>query len=217
MGGQLQLNALPAPPPLSVGLTINDAGGVDSTSGLASVSGSIICSRPVVVSISGQLKQDHAQSSLTGKFGFVVACDGATDWTTTVVTAPGVFQGRAANLFVAGRASVSATATAVDQDLGDRVAVQQRGYAYRAAWRPAVAATLLPLVHERVRVCRRATEAAGRCNSHKYTSSWPRWWYQWFNMTVRTNAPRGMAIKSRPAFISRHVFPIAASSTSRRP
>ena len=121
MGGRLQLNALPAPPPLSVGLTINDAGGVDPTTGLASVRGSIICSRPVVVSISGQLKQDHAQSSLTGKFGFVVACDGTTDWATTVVTAPGVFQGRAADLFVAGRASVSATATAVDQDTGETV------------------------------------------------------------------------------------------------
>ena len=49
MGGRLQLNALPAPPPLGVGLTINDAGSVDPTTGLASVSGSIFCSRPVVV------------------------------------------------------------------------------------------------------------------------------------------------------------------------
>ena len=120
-GGRLQLNAVPAPPPLGVGLTINDAGGVDPTTGLATVHGSITCSRPVVVSISGQLKQDHAQSSLTGKFGLVVACDGTTDWTTAVVTVPGVFHGRAADLFVAGRASVSATAIAVDQDTGETV------------------------------------------------------------------------------------------------
>jgi hypothetical protein len=121
VGGRLQLNALPAPPPLAVGLTIDNVGGVDPTTGLATVNGSVTCSRPVLVSISGQLKQDHAQSSLTGKFGFVVACDGTTDWATAVVTAPGVFQGRAADLFVAGRASVSATATALDQDTGETV------------------------------------------------------------------------------------------------
>jgi|SRR5215204_1062383 len=120
-GGRLQLNALPAPPPLGVGLAINDTGAVDPATGLAAVTGSITCSRPVLVSISGQLKQDHAQSSLTGKFGLVVACDGTTDWSAVVVTAPGVFQGRAADLFVAGRASVSATATALDQDTGETV------------------------------------------------------------------------------------------------
>ena len=119
--GRLQLNLVEAPPPLQVGLAITETGGVDPTTGRAVVGGSITCSRPVVVSISGQLKQDHAQSSLTGQFALVVACDGTTDWTTAVVTTPGLFQGRAADLFVAGRADVSATATALDEDTGEKV------------------------------------------------------------------------------------------------
>jgi hypothetical protein len=119
--GRLQLNLVEAPPALQVGLAVTETGGVDPTTGRAIVGGSIICSRPVVVSISGQLKQDHAQSSLTGRFALAVACDGTTDWTATVLTTPGVFQGRAADLFVAGRADVSATATALDEDTGEKV------------------------------------------------------------------------------------------------
>jgi hypothetical protein len=118
-GGHLVLNLLPAPPPLSIGLTVAGFGGVDPTTGQLTVTGSITCSRPVLVSISGQLKQDHAQSSLTGQFAFVVPCDDTTDWMATVVIAPTVFEGRAADLFVAGRADVTASATALDQDTGE--------------------------------------------------------------------------------------------------
>jgi hypothetical protein len=75
----------------------------------------------VLVSISGQLKQDHGQSSLTGQFALVVPCDGTTDWTSAVVTAPALFQGRAADLFVAGRATITASAVALDEDTGEHV------------------------------------------------------------------------------------------------
>ncbi|HET7696107.1 MAG TPA: putative Ig domain-containing protein [Vicinamibacterales bacterium] len=119
--GRLQLNLLQAPPPLTIALALTESGGVDPTTGQAVVGGSITCSRPLLVSISGQLKQDHAQSSLTGRFALVVACDGTTDWTAAVVTSPGVFQGRAADLFVAGRAHVTATAEALDEDTGEKV------------------------------------------------------------------------------------------------
>jgi hypothetical protein len=70
--------------------------------------------------ISGQLKQDHAQESLTGQFAFVISCDGTTDWTATVLIAPTLFEGRAADLFVAGRADITASASALDQDTGGR-------------------------------------------------------------------------------------------------
>jgi hypothetical protein len=119
--GRLQLNLLEAPPALQVGLAITGTGGIDPTTGRAIIGGSITCSRPVVVSISGQLKQDHGQSSLTGQFALVVACDGTTDWATAVVTTPALFRGRAADLFVAGRADVSSTATALDEDTGEKV------------------------------------------------------------------------------------------------
>jgi hypothetical protein len=119
-GGHLVLNLLPAPPPLGIGLAIAESGGVDPTTGQVIVTGSITCSRPVLVSISGQLKQDHAQSSLTGQFAFVVACNGTTDWMATVLIAPTLFDGRAADLFVAGRANITASASALDQETGEQ-------------------------------------------------------------------------------------------------
>jgi len=119
--GRLQLNVLEAPPALGVGLAIHETARVDPTTGQAILTGTLTCSRAVLASISGQLKQEHAQSSLVGQFALVVPCDGTTDWTATVVTAPALFQGRAANLFVAGRASVTASASALDDDTGEKV------------------------------------------------------------------------------------------------
>ncbi len=119
--GRLQLNLLEAPPALTLGLAMTQTGGVDPTTGETAIAGSITCSRPVLVSISGQLKQDHAQSSLTGQFALVVPCDGTTDWMASVVSALALFQGRAARLFVAGPADVTATATALDEDTGESV------------------------------------------------------------------------------------------------
>ena len=119
-GGHLVLNALPAPPPLTIGLAVAEFGGVDPTTGQATITGSIVCSRPVLVSIAGELRQDHAQSPLTGQFAFVVPCDGTTDWSATVVNAPELFEGRAAALFVGGKATVTASASALDQDTGEK-------------------------------------------------------------------------------------------------
>lgn len=118
--GRLQLNLLPAPPPLSIGLAVAEGDAVDPTTGIATITGSITCSRPVLVSISGQLKQDHAQSSLIGQFALVVPCDGTTDWSAAIVTAPTLFQGRSADLFVGGPANVTASASALDQDTGEK-------------------------------------------------------------------------------------------------
>jgi len=119
-GGHLMLNVVPAPPPLSVGLAIAESGSVDPSTGQTAMIGSITCSRPVLVSISGQLKQNRGQSSLTGQFGLVVACDGTTDWQANVLIPPTLFNGRAVNLFVAGRADVTASALAVDPDTGEQ-------------------------------------------------------------------------------------------------
>lgn len=118
-GGQLVLNALEAPPPLSIGLTLDSFGGVDPTTGDVALIGSVVCSRPTLVTVSGQLKQDHADSALTGQFSLVAACDASTDWLASIVVPPTLFQGRAADLFVAGKATVTASAFAVDQDAGE--------------------------------------------------------------------------------------------------
>ena len=118
-GGQLVLNALQAPPPLSVGLTLDGFGGVDPPTGDVLLIGSVVCSRPILVTVSGQLKQDHGDSALTGQFSLVAACDASTDWLASIVVPPTLFQGRAADLFVAGKATVTASAVAVDQDAGE--------------------------------------------------------------------------------------------------
>ena len=118
-GGQLVLNALEAPPPLSIGLTLDGFGGVDPTTGDVSLIGGVVCSRPILVTVSGQVKQDHADAALTGQFSLVTACDATTDWLATIVVPPTLFQGRAADLFVAGKATVTASAFAVDQDAGE--------------------------------------------------------------------------------------------------
>jgi hypothetical protein len=119
-GGHLAINGLFAPPPLSIGLAISQKGVVDPTSGEVEVMGSITCSRPVLVNVSGQLKQNHAQSALTGNFAFIVPCDGTTDWTASIIVSPSLFHGRAADLFVAGHADVIASANAIDQDTGEK-------------------------------------------------------------------------------------------------
>ena len=118
-GGHLVFNVLQAPAPLSIGLAIDGFGEVDPTTGETTLIGSITCSRPVLVTISGQLKQDHADVALTGHFALVVACDETTDWAATVVVPPGLFNGRAAELFVGGKADVTASAFAMDQDAGE--------------------------------------------------------------------------------------------------
>jgi len=118
-GGQLVLNVLEPPPPLSIALTLAGFGDVDAASGEAAVIGRITCSRPVLVTISGQLKQDRGQDSLTGTFALVVSCNGTSDWSAPVVVPLSLFEGRAADLFAGGKATITASASASDQDAGE--------------------------------------------------------------------------------------------------
>ena len=100
-------------------LTLDGFGGVDPTTGGVALLGSIVCSRPILVTVSGQVKQDHGGSALTGEFSLVAACDGSTDWLASIVVPPTLFKGRAADLFVGGKATVTASAVAIDQDGGE--------------------------------------------------------------------------------------------------
>ena len=93
-------------------LTLDGFGGV-------ALLGSIVCSRPILVTVSGQVKQDHGGSALTGELSLVAACDGSTDWLASIVVPPTLFKGRAADLFVGGKATVTASAVAIDQDAGE--------------------------------------------------------------------------------------------------
>jgi hypothetical protein len=119
-GGHLILNVVPGPPPLTVGLTIAGFGSIVPPTGATSVTGTLNCARPTFATISGQLKQQHAQETLTQFFFVGVFCDGPTDWTATMQSPPpSLFHGRAAALFVGGKAAVTASAFAFDPDSGE--------------------------------------------------------------------------------------------------
>jgi hypothetical protein len=121
-GGHLVLNVVPAPAPLTVALTIAGFGSIVPSTGVATVTGTLHCSVPTFATVSGQLKQQHAQVTLFQFFSVGVFCTGITDWTATVPSQPvSLFNGRAAALFVGGKADVTASAFAFDPDSGEFV------------------------------------------------------------------------------------------------
>lgn len=117
----LVFNLLPAPPPLSIAPSVTQFGSVDPTSGAATISGSVSCSQPVFVTISGELKQTRGGVPISGFFSVFVPCTGTTPWTITIQTVPALFHGRSAALFTGGKANVIATAFAFDPDTGEFV------------------------------------------------------------------------------------------------
>lgn len=119
----LVFNLVPALPPLVITPSVTQFGSVDPTTGTATISGSISCTKPAFVTLSGQLKQTHGNTPITGFFSVFVPCDGITPWNTTIQPALTLFHGRSVALFTGGKADVSATATAFDFDSGE--AVQQ--------------------------------------------------------------------------------------------
>lgn len=114
----LVFNLLQAPPPLSITPSLTQFGSVDPTTGAATISGFVTCSQPAFVTLSGQLKQAHGTGSITGFFSTFIPCNGTVPWTTTIHTPDTLFHGRSVDLFVGGRADVTATASAFDFDNG---------------------------------------------------------------------------------------------------
>lgn len=114
----LVFNLLQAPPPLSIAPSVTQFGSVDPTTGVATISGFVACSQPTFVTIFGELKQTRGDVPISGFFSVFVPCTETTPWSVTVQTVPALFHGRSAALFTAGKANVSATATAFDPDTG---------------------------------------------------------------------------------------------------
>lgn len=117
-GANLVFNLLLAPPPLTIVPAVNQFGTVDASTGAATISGSVTCSKQAFVNIFGQLKQTHGSVPVTGFFSAFVPCNGTTPWSATIQTTDSLFHGRASNLFTGGPADVSATASALDFDNG---------------------------------------------------------------------------------------------------
>ena len=115
----LVFNLLQGPPPLTIAPSLTQFGSVDPTTGTATLTGFVTCSQPVFVTLSGQLKQTHAGTPISGFFSTFIPCTGTTPWSVTVQTVPFLFHGRSAALFTAGKATVFASAVAFDPDTGE--------------------------------------------------------------------------------------------------
>jgi hypothetical protein len=115
----LVFNLLEAPPPFSFAPTVSQFGSVQPTTGAATITGSVTCTEPAYVYISGQLIQTHAGMPISGYFGTFIPCDGTTPWSAVIQTQAALFHGRSAALFVGGKAIVAGTASATDPDTGE--------------------------------------------------------------------------------------------------
>lgn len=117
----LVFNLLPAPPPLSITPSVTQFGSVDPTTGVATISGFVSCSRPAFVRLFGQLKQTRGGVPISGFFSAFIACNSTTPWSSTIQTTAVLFHGRSADIFTAGPADVTATASAFDFENGSFV------------------------------------------------------------------------------------------------
>src|SRR3972149_2390814 len=104
-GGNLVFNVNVAPPPLEIDLTLDPVGSVLQSTGEATVSGTVACSKPAFVNLFGTLTQIFARRFIIrGFFYSGFECSGETPWSATAFSDNG--------LFSAGKASASASADA---------------------------------------------------------------------------------------------------------
>ena len=83
------------------------------------VRGSLQCSQPAYVTISGHLKQKRGGVTVSGYWSAFVPCDGVTPWTAVVQSQTMLFRGRAAAHIAGGKAELGASATGFDPDTGE--------------------------------------------------------------------------------------------------
>jgi hypothetical protein len=100
-------------------LALGSTGSVISRTGTATVSGSVTCTKANTVNVSGDLKQTIGRLIVHGSYSTSVPCSGDTSWKATVTGDNG--------LFAAGKATISATAQAVDPDTGAPVQTSASG------------------------------------------------------------------------------------------
>jgi hypothetical protein len=83
-GGNLVVNIDLAPPPLEFDLTIERSGRVDASTGVATIRGTVSCSRQAFVSLDGQLRDRIGRIRVEAFFGSFVECGGVTPWEAEV-------------------------------------------------------------------------------------------------------------------------------------
>jgi hypothetical protein len=105
-GGNLVLTVDIAPPPLTIDIDIDPVGSVDPKNMVATLSGTLTCSRPAVVDLYIELKQKAGRQIIHGSYYISLECNGETPWVATVTDYDGVFVG--------GKATVNAYANVFD-------------------------------------------------------------------------------------------------------
>lgn len=106
--GHVHLVSQPPPPPLTLAIGLPKTGVADRTSGIATVSGTVTCSTPTTVWVSGTLTQRATRFAVaTGQFYRTVECSGTTAWQATVSSSNSV-------PFNAGQAQLSVHAFGYD-------------------------------------------------------------------------------------------------------
>lgn len=118
-GGNLVFSvdvAPPPPPPLTIALDVNSVGSVVPKTGAATISGSVTCSRPAFVNVSGELQQKAGRVLIRGFFGTFFECDGQTPWSASVTGENG--------RLVGGKALTSVFASAFDPETGEFVSAE---------------------------------------------------------------------------------------------
>jgi hypothetical protein len=81
----------PAPPALALGASLASTGTVNRKTGVATLSGTITCNRPVMASIFGELSQTYHRFIFTSTFSLSVLCTSSSPWSVAVQPTNGLF------------------------------------------------------------------------------------------------------------------------------
>jgi hypothetical protein len=113
----------PTPPALVLAATLSPTGTVTKKTGLATLSGTITCNRPAMVSVFGQLSQTYHRFIFTSFFSSSnVLCTSSTNWSVVVQPQNGLFGRGSAT--VSGSASGSVGGTSSQSPISGTVTLQ---------------------------------------------------------------------------------------------
>ena len=107
-GGNLVFNVDFPPPPLEFDLSVNPVGQVKASTGVVTLSGTVMCSRPAFVDLFGDAEQRAGRLLIHGFFGVFLECDGVTPWSASFSGENGIFK--------AGKVEVNVFAFAFTED-----------------------------------------------------------------------------------------------------
>jgi hypothetical protein len=116
LGGDLQFN-MDVAQPLEIEVTLDPSGKVNNKTGEATISGTVFCSYPTLVTLYGGIQEKVNHFLLHGGFDSQVYCMGETAWSTELSAENGIFKG--------GKASADVTAYSYDDFFYDEDQVAQ--------------------------------------------------------------------------------------------